>query len=133
MNIKRFAIAAVVFFVFIFVYETVVHGILLAPIYNQTPTIWRNYLQMQAYVPFNIVIMILLSLWLTFIFTQLFSQGGWKNGLRFGFYIGFLSGIQAAGAYYYLPISATLAGSWFLAQVIESLMGGLLIGAIYRR
>lgn len=61
----------------------------------------------------------------------IFKLGGWKNGLRFGFYIGLLSGIQAAGAYYYLPISLMLAIAWFAFGVIESTLGGILIGMIY--
>lgn len=77
--------------------------------------------------------MVLLAFWITFIFTRLFREGGARNGLRFGLYFGILSGIQAAGAYYYLPISAMLAVCWFGAYVIESLVGGYLIGLIYRK
>lgn len=133
MNIKRFSAATVVLFGFIFAYESLVHGKLLVSIYSQTPAIWRSYDQMIAYVPFNLVIMALISLWVTFIFTRFYKEGGWKNGLTFGFYIGILSGIQAAGAYYYLPISATLAVLWFVVNWIENIIGGLLIGLIYRR
>lgn len=133
MNIKRFLSAAIVLFVFIFGYESFVHGVMLKSLYLETPSIWRNYNQMMEYAPFNIGIMVLLSLWITFIFTRLFKEGGWSNGLRFGFYFGVLSSIQAIGAYYYLPISALLAACWFVAYLIESILGGLLIGCIYRR
>ena len=77
-------------------------------------------------------VMILLSIWISFIFTRFFREGGWKNGLSFGFYLGILAGIQAAGAYYYLPISIALAISWFIANLVESLIGGFIIGLIYR-
>lgn len=133
MKIKRFIMAAVMAFIFVFVYESFVHGHLLAGIYGETPNIWRDYHQMMDYIPFNIAIMAILTLWMTFIFTQFYSNGGWKNGLRFGFYIGILSGMQAAGAYYYLPISALLAVYWFIASVIECTMGGLIVGLIYRK
>lgn len=133
MSIKRFFIAFIALFLFIFGYETLIHGVLLKSLYFETPTIWRNYDQMMSYAPFNTIIMGVIALWITFIFTQLFKEGGSKNGLRFGFYFGVLSGIQAAGAYYYLPISAMLAFCWFCAYVIESLIGGYLIGLIYRK
>jgi len=133
MNIKRFVAAFVVLFIFIFAYESFVHGILLTHIYNETPSIWRNYNQMIAYMPFNIGIMVLLAGWISFIFAHLFRDGGWRNGLRFGVYFGVLSGIQALGAYYYLPISLALAGYWFIAYLVESLIGGFLIGFIYRK
>ncbi len=133
MNIKRFVAAAVALFVFIFAYESFVHGFLLMGLYNETPTIWRSYNQMMAFMPFNIVMMALITIWISFIFTRLFKEGGWKNGIHFGVYFGVLSGIQAAGAYYYLPISGILAASWFIAYIIESIVGGLLIGLIYRK
>src|SRR5688572_12758962 len=127
MNFKRFAMASMALFVFIYLYEFVVHGILMANIYAETPNIWRNYSQMLNYVPFNIFIMALIAVWMTFIFTKFYRTGGSANGLKFGFYIGVLSGIQAAGAFYYLPISATLAFLWFATNFIETLLGGCLI------
>lgn len=132
MNIKRFFLAAVVLFIFMFVYESFVHGYLLMSLYEKTPNIWRNYPQMKAYLLFNYGIMALLSLWITFIFAKIFSSSGWKNGLRFGFYLGIFSGLQAAGAYYYLPISWILAMAWFVFGVIESTLGGMLVGIFYR-
>jgi hypothetical protein len=133
MNIKRFLFAFVALFLFIFGYEALVHGFLLRNIYLETPTIWRSYEQMIRYTPFNTVMVGLMAFWITFIFTQLFREGGARNGLRFGLYFGILSGMQAACAYYYLPISATLAACWFAVYVIESLIGGCLIGLIYRK
>lgn len=132
MNYKRFISAVVALFMLLFAYETVVHGFLLKGIYLETPSIWRHYKEMIGYQPFNIAVMALTSIWLVFIFSCLFKEGGWKNGLKFGLYIGLLSGIQAAGAWYYLPISALLAGYWFLGYLIQSVIGGLIIGLIYR-
>ncbi|MCR9192341.1 MAG: hypothetical protein NXI01_06735 [Gammaproteobacteria bacterium] len=133
MNIKRFLFAFVALFLFMFSYETLVHGFLLKNIYLETPTIWRDYNEMISYTPFNMVITALLALWITFIFTLVFKEGGSKNGLRFGLCLGILSGIQAAGAYFYLPISAVLATCWFTTYVVESIIGGYIIGLIYRK
>lgn len=132
MNTVRYIIAAIVFFVFMFIYESFVHGSLLMNLYQETPSIWRDFNQMKEYMPYNIAIMALLALWITFIFTRFYREGGWRNGLTFGFYIGVLAGIQAAGAYFYLPISMTLALLWFVTYLVESLVGGFIIGAIYR-
>lgn len=132
MKIKRFITAIVALFVFIFLYEFIVHGVLLTHIYSETPTIWRSQADMISFFPFNVTVMIAFAIWITFIFTRLFKEGGWRNGVRFGIYFGILSGIQAAGAYYYLPISAVLAGYWFIVNFLECLIGGFIIGAIYR-
>lgn len=131
MNTKRYISAAIVLFIFIYVYEAIVHGMLLMPIYLETPNLWRA--EMSAYMPFNIAIMVFLTFWITFIFTRFYREGGVRNGLHFGFYLGVLSGVQAAGAYYYLPISGILAAAWFIANLVESVVGGIIIGAIYHR
>ena len=133
MNMKRFVPAAVILFLFIFGYEYLVHGVLLKGIYQDTASVWRSYDQMTAYVPFNTGIEALLAVWITFIFIRLFEKGGWQNGVRFGFYFGVLCGIQAAGAYFYLSIPEILAGYWFIAHVIEGVIGGFLIGVVYRK
>lgn len=132
MNIKRFFSASLILFVFIFAYESFVHGHLLYALYSQTPNTWRPFAEIKSLVPYNMGIMIALAFWITFIFTRFFKTGGWKNGLLFGFYVGVLSGIQAAGAYYYLPISFSLTLAWFVFGVIESMLGGFLIGFIYK-
>lgn len=98
----------------------------------QTPDIWRSYTDMQAFIPFNLTLQIIFAVWLAFIFTQFFKNGGWKAGLKFGFYIGVLSALQACGAYFYLPISSTLAAYWFISMLIEGVLGGLILGLAYR-
>ena len=133
MNMKRFLSAMVVLFLFMLGFETLVHGVLLKHIYLQTPSIWRSYPDMKAYVPFNTLMMVVIAVWVTFIFTRLFKEGGIENGLRFGLYFGVLSSMQAAGAYFYLPISSSLATYWFMSYLVESLVGGFLIGLIYRK
>lgn len=127
---KRFFMAAVALFIFVYAYESFVHGVLLMPLYNETPTIWREYSQMKSLMLYNVAVAALISLWLTFIFTRLFKEGGVKNGLTFGVFFGVLASLQAAGAYFYLPISMMLAANWFIVYFIESIVGGMIIGAI---
>lgn len=132
MNFSRFIFAVIALFIFIFVYEAMVHGYLLMGLYSQTPDVWRPIAEMKSYTLFNTAIMGFLSVWLAFMFTCFYRHGGAKNGLRFGFLIGVLSGLQAAGAYFYLPISLLLACAWFAAMLVESILGGFIIGLIYR-
>ncbi len=133
MNIKRFISAAVVLFGFIFLYEWLVHGMLLQNIYQETASVWRSHEEMQSYLHFNFLLIAVVSLWATFIFTRFYPDGGWNKGLCFGAYLGIFSGIQAFAAYFYIPIPLILAVAWFIASFVEYLIGGVLIGAIYRK
>jgi len=132
MNTKRFIAASVTLFVFIYIYESVVHGVLLSPLYQETSNIWRSYNEMMAFMPFNITKIALISFWITFFFASLFKERGRKKGILFGMYVGVLVGIQSTGAYFYLPISFTLAMLWFAVNFVEYTVGGLIIGSIYR-
>ncbi|MDF1758593.1 MAG: hypothetical protein P1U74_09905 [Legionellaceae bacterium] len=133
MNVKRFISAVISLFAFIFLYEWFVHGVLLSNIYQLTPSVWRSYDELQAYLPYNTMLMGIISLWVVFIFTRFYPEGGCKNGVHFGVYLGIFSAIQAIGAYFYLPIPMELPCYWFIAYLIENLLGGILIGFIYRR
>lgn len=133
MNIKRYLVATLALIIFMGAYECYVHTVLLSHIYSETPQLWRTMGEMSSHGAFGIATMVALALWITFIFARLFPEGGVKNGLHLGVYLGVLSAIQAAGAYYYMPISINLAVYWFIVYVIESVVGGLLIGAIYKR
>ncbi len=42
MNKQRYVISALVTFVFVFLYEFLVHGFLLGDLYKQTAQLWRS-------------------------------------------------------------------------------------------
>lgn len=133
MNVKRYIIAALAFFVFVFFYEWVLHGILLSGFYQQTSKIWREMAEMQANMPKGMGFQLVFAAWTTFIFTQIFPEGGLKNGSRFGLYFGVFAGILTASWYLWLPVPSVLGASWFVGSLIEGVVGGSIIGAIYRR
>jgi len=131
MNIKRYLGASLALCVFMFLYEWVVHGMALMPMYEATASIWRNHEAMQALFHINMLVMCLGAFWLTFIFTRCFHDGGVKNGLHFGFYLGVFAALQAFAAFFYLPIPLMLAVAWFGASFVEILLGSALVGLIY--
>lgn len=133
MNIKRFILAAIALFVFVFFYEWLVHGFLFTGLYEQSASVWRPMAQMMANMPLMIGIQIVLSIWLAFVFTQLFKTGGVVNGLFFGLYFGVFAGIMSGAWYGWLPVPALLGWAWFISGIVEGVLGGLILGAIYRK
>lgn len=132
MNVKRFIGAAIALCLFVFFYEWFVHGYLLVDQYMETPNLWRAYPQMMDLMPIGSLIKFIASFWLAFAFAQLYKQGGAAKGLLFGLFFGIFAGLLAASSYVWLPISTTLAFSWLLNGIVEWLIGGLILGAIYR-
>jgi hypothetical protein len=133
MNVKRYLIATLVLFVFIFLYEWFVHGYLLLGAYQATSDIWREAAEMTTNLPLALAFQLVFAAWIAFVFTQIYRDGGIERGLQFGLYFGVFAGILSASWYIYLPVTAQLGVSWLVSSIIEGLIGGLILGAIYRR
>lgn len=133
MNFKRFIGAAAAVFVFLFLYEWLMHGILLRETYHSTPLVWREYTDMQSKMPLRIGIQLIFSLWITYVFTQIYPEGGLKNGLLYGLYFGVFAGTLLGSWYLWLPVSETLGWIWFIDGVIKGLGIGALLGYFYRK
>ena len=74
MNFKRYLLATLAVFIFIFLYEFLLHGHLLLPIYKATANVWRDFAQMQAEMPLAMCFQLALAAWTTFAFSQLSSR-----------------------------------------------------------
>ena len=133
MNIPRYLIASLVGFVFIFAYEFVVHGILLVPTYDTTPDLWRPEEAMATFFPFMLLTQIVRSFALCFLYTRHHEGKGIAEGLRFGVIVGFLFGVMQASSYAWMPISAALAGYWFISAFFEAIALGVIFSLIYKK
>jgi hypothetical protein len=132
MNTKRYALAAVAVFAFIFLFEWVWHGILLKDMYQKTMSVWRPEADMMHFFPLGILIKAAIALILTFIFTRHYEGGGLSEGLRFGTYIGLLLAVMNAGWYPYLPVPAMLAALWAAGGLIMGLGVGAVASLVYK-
>lgn len=133
MNIKRFVAAALSMFVFVFLYEWLVHGFLLSGFYEKTPHVWREYSVMEANMPYAMLFQLALSVWTAFVFSQIFPQGGVGKGLFFGLYFGVFAAILTATWVLWIAVPTQLGGCWFLSGLGLGLGSGCILGAIYHK
>ena len=133
MDIKRYALSVFAGFIFVFIYEFIVHGILLIPTYDQTPSLWRSVEDMQNYIPFSTIIQLMTTAILAYIFTLNYEAKGLVEGLRFGVIFGLIFGLYAASPISWMPISAALAFYWFIATFVKTVILGLIFSFIYKR
>ncbi len=133
MNVTRYLAATVALFAFIFLYEWLVHGVLLMGIYHETPQVWRDFAEMAAHMPLAMCFQLALAAWTAFVFTQIYPEGGLARGLPFGLYFGVFAGILTASWYLWLPVATKLGWSWLASGIGEGLGGGLILGSIYRK
>lgn len=132
LNVKRFALTTLAGFIFIFAFEFVVHGILLADTYEQTTHLWRPMEDMASYMPFMHAMQLAFVTILAFIYTRHHEGKGLSEGIRFGSYLGLLLGVVMISMYAWMPISFTLAAMWFAATLIEIIALGIIFSLIYK-
>jgi len=132
MNVKRFLLAVIVLAVVGYLYDWVVHGILLRSIYEQFPELWRT--------PEPTVSMILTGVAWAIIFCLLYAQYGkarpWgaSNGLWFGLWTGLLAGWLPV-VYNKLVLAnfpAPVYLAWAGGGTVGYILLGALLGAVYR-
>ena len=133
MNMKRFLLCVVVGFVFVFLYEFVVHGVLLKPIYEATAALWRSEEDMKSLCPYGMLVSLAFVSLVACIFVKNYEAKGFGEGVRFGFLLGLLMGLIPASFYLYMPIPGTLALAWFFASFVETIGLGILFAFIYRK
>jgi len=133
MNLKRFSLCCLTGFIFVFIYEYIIHGVALVAIYDQTPQLWRSPETMVDYMPFMIVMQFLTTALLCFIYTRHHEEKGIGEGVRFGAMIGLLLGILQASSFAWMPISLTLAGLWLVTTFVEAIGLSILFSLIYKK
>ena len=135
MKTNRVGITAVAVFAVMFVYEWLVHSVLLSNIYATTPQLWRPKTEICHHFHFMIAGYVFYALFFTVIFSKGFekSKPSLEQGYRFGMLMGLLLGpISGFGWYAIMPISFNLAVAWFAACFIENLLLGLTAGLVYK-
>lgn len=131
MNKQRYVVSVLVTFVFVFLYDFLVHGFLLGDFYKQTAQLWRT--EEEYKMPVMLLSEFCFSAVLAFIFTRNYEGKGIGEGIRFGLCIGLLLGTIEIGKYSYMPIPMMLMLSWVLAALFTGLGAGVILSLVYKR
>ena len=132
MNVKRFVPGCLAVFVFIFVYEWIVHDKLLRGLYEQTPALWRTKAEMQERMVWLVGGQLALAVLLSYIFTKGYENRGPAEGVRYGVLMGLLMTAGNLIMYAVQPISLALLAAWTVVGLLETIVAGLILAAIYQ-
>lgn len=126
--IRRFILAVVAVFIAWAVLDFIIHGLILQSTYQATAQLWRPMGQMKMGLMYLVTFVGAAS------FAGLYAilksaVAGLKYGLLFGIAIGFPMGF---GTYSYMPVPLTLAVTWFIGSLVETIVGGAIVGAIIK-
>lgn len=128
---KRNVKSAIAVFIFVFIYEWLLHGKLLAGQYQGTAHLWRTPDDFADFYPYMLLLQFVFSLWLATLFDKNYENKGVDEGIRFGTLIGTGLAIITLGWYVVLPVSSDLGITWALGAFVEGLGVGYVLSKVH--
>lgn len=132
MNVKRFVLASLAAYIFIFLFDWGFHGILLDSIYENTASIWRTRAEAKQYMHWMLFAQLLLAFVFTWIFTKGHENKGIPEGFRYGFMVSLLFIPSILIDYTVIPYPPNLILFWIVGTFVELSLAGGIIAAIYK-
>lgn len=129
MDMKRFVMAGIAAFVFIFLYDFLVHGFLLTDIYQQTASLWRP--EEEANMGIMLLSQFLFGFAIAFFYPIVGPDTDCKKAIPFGVGLGLVMAMPQIGSYAYLPIPMKLSLFWALATFVQALGSAVIVSKIY--
>jgi len=135
MNLKRRLVPTLGAFVVIWATEFFVHHVCLSEFYKAHAEWWRPEAEMKSLLPLMFLAQVLLAYLLTTVYAKGYeaNKPGLAQGLRFGLLIGLLLMAPTSLVKFVVyPYPESLILTWFLGGLVEVMLAGAVIGALYR-
>jgi hypothetical protein len=129
---KRFIIAFFAAYIFLFVWGWLLNGVVLKDVYAETPNLWRTQSEMIALFHWIILGQALVVFSFVMIYATGFAGGGVIAGIRLGLLLEIAAIGMRLGFYAVQPIPGKLILYGSISGIIEMVIVGAMVGAIYR-
>ena len=125
----RALLAALAILVACTLLDFLLHRLLLAPIYDASPGLWRPFDQMNVALIYT-VIFVLIGVFIG-TYKLLVSPKSLRAGMLLGAFIGLALGVSVGfGTLIHIPIPLALAWGWFIGGWLKGLAAGAIVGAV---
>ena len=129
---KRFILAFIAAYIFIFFWGWLLNGVLLKDVYAQTANLWRPQSEMMGLFHWIIIGQALVVLAFVMIYASGFAGGGVMAGIRLGILLEIAAIGMRMGVYAVQPFPGKLLIYASIGGLIEMVIAGAIIGAIYK-
>ena len=132
---RRGILAFVVSLVIYTMSNFVIHGVLLQPLYQQTPQLMRTPQDGAAHMPFLMLGFVVFTLPFVWIYARGVEAKGWLGqGLRYGVAIWLVATVSRYLIYYAIqPWSATVVALQIGLELVATLLVSVTLAALYRK
>jgi hypothetical protein len=130
--VKRFIVAFLAAYIFIFFWGWLLNGVLLKDVYAQTPNLWRSQSEMMSLFHWIIIGQALVVFAFVMIYASGFAGGGVIAGIRLGLLLEIAAIGMRMGIYAVQPFPGKLIVYGSVGGLIEMIIVGAIVGAIYK-
>src|SRR5216110_4079241 len=129
---KRFILAFIAAYVFIFAWGWLLNGVFLKDVYAETPNRWRSQSEMMSLFHWIIIGQALIVFPFVMIYASGFAGGGVIAGIRLGVLLEIAAIGMRLGMYAVQPIPGKLIVYGSIGGLVEMVIVGAMVGAIYK-
>src|SRR5207244_3358576 len=129
---KRFILAFIAAYVFIFAWGWLLNGVFLKDVYAQTPNLWRSQSEMMTLFHWIIIGQALVIFAFVMIYACGFAGGGVIAGIRLGILLEIAAIGMRLAIYAVQPLPGKLIVYGSVSGLIEMIIVGAIAGAIYK-
>lgn len=129
MDMKRFIFASIGAFIFVFIYEFVVHGLLMMEQYEQTAAVWRS--KEESNMTVMLLSQLLFAVAVAFFYPIVGPDTESKKAIPFGMGLGLVMAMPQIATYNYLPIPLSLSLLWAAIAFVKALGSSYIISRVY--
>ena len=129
---KRFVFAFIAAYVFLFLWGWLLNGVFFKDVYAQTPNLWRPQSEMMSLFHWIIIGQALIVFSFVMIYATGFAGGGVIAGIRLGVLLEIAAIGMRLGFYAVQPIPGKLILYGSIGGLVEMVIVGAMVGAIYK-
>jgi hypothetical protein len=129
---KRFLLAFIAAYVFLFLWGWLLNGVFLKDVYAQTPNLWRSQSEMMGLFHWIIIGQALVVFSFVMIYATGFAGGGVIAGIRLGVLLEIAAIGMRLGFYAVQPFPGKLVLYCSIGGLVEMIIVGTIAGAIYK-
>lgn len=129
--IKGMLLAGITAFVFVFIFDFVVHGFLMKEQYEATMNVWRPQAEANVYV--MLLSQFLFAMAIAFFYPIVSPDKKSKKAVPFAIGLALVMAMPQIATYSYLPIPITISLLWTAATFVEVFGASFLVAKIFNR
>ena len=128
---KAMIVSGLVAFVFVFLFEFLVHGYLMMGMYQETMSVWRPQAESNMFVMF--LSQFLFAMSVAFFYPIIGPDKECKKAMPFGFGLGLIMFMPQIATYSYLPIPISISLAWGAAAFFKAFGSAVIISKTFSK